>query len=205
MAQAKPRKIGEVYLSNVRGSFLHLIEPKSFDGNGPSKYQGSFLIDITTKPGKRMKAACEVAIEEMLEAHFAGKKVPNWQNMDNDCFYDGNEKDWDGYEDTWVVAGKNTSRVNLFDEYGEKVMTDNGKFYSGAYFDAIVRFYVAAKYPKRLCCSLEGVKFRADGDAFGSGGASSDDFDRYERGGDDEEEAPRKPKRRPVDDDDDLN
>jgi hypothetical protein len=49
--------------------------------------------------------------------------------------------------------------------------------YAGCYVNAVVSLYYQQKWG-RLCCSVSGVQFAGDGDAFsGSAPAASDEFE----------------------------
>ena len=183
--------VGEVYLKGVRLSFGDgLFAASAFEEGGEKKYSASFLIDMTTSEGKKLKAACEAAANAMLKEKF-GAKAKTWDGMaKNDCFFDGNDKEYDGYADTWVVAAKNPKRVAVYSKSKEVLTEDDmgDEIYSGCLVDAIVAFYVPKdpKYHNRLCCALRGVKVRSiDQEKYPSFGAGRVSADRFE---DDEED-----------------
>lgn len=172
--------IGEVKLTNVRASFADtLFKAKAFEEGATPKYGGSFLIDRSTDAGKRLVKACDAAIDAAIAKRFEGKKALSRSSMKNDCFYDGDDKDYDGYAGMQVVSAKNSNRIPVFDKDKNPITAEDGVIYSGCYVDAIVQFYIPKdeKYKNRICCSLQGVKFRADGEAFAGRKTTADDFD----------------------------
>jgi len=68
--------------------------------------------------------------------------------------------------------------------------------YAGCFANVSIDLYWHKDF-KNLCAAALGIRFRADGDAFGGAGEVATDDDLG-----DEDEAPRKSKRRPVDDED---
>lgn len=168
-------------------------------------FSGNFLfpklVDGEKNPTAEMLGD---AIKQAIEAKWPGqnKKIP----AANRCVIDGEPKDedtgereplYDGYEGMYVLkAGQSVTieeweeqRHNPIQLLGPKKDKD-GKFprlkgaeakklfYSGAFFDVVVRIYgydgSAHGYANRVSASLEAVKFKRHGQAFGAAPVDAD-------------------------------
>lgn len=194
----KRKDPARVTLKDVRLSFAHLFRPQAFgDGDGEPKYNANFLIDDSTKVGKANLDAIEDAID-----HVKSEKWPKGAPKLSDekvCLRDGNKSDYDGYEDMFFVSANNAKAPLCLDRDKTEVVEADNVLYSGCYVDAIVRVWAQDnKWGKRINASLEAVRFRRDGEAFGAAPPDPDDFDDLEDDDDD-----RGSRRRSRDDDDD--
>lgn len=195
MSKTKTPVEGQVTLACVRLSFPQLFEAKAVgdDPNGKPRFSCSFLIDPKDKANV---TAIKAAIDKITKEKFNGKPLPDA----NQPFRDGNDKDWDGYEGMmYLSANRNektssggNNRPTVVDRDNSPLSADDGKPYGGCYVDAIVRFYSLggkgdkpSKYGKKICCSLETVRFRKDGEPFGAARASLDDLPDIEDEGED--------------------
>lgn len=184
-APEKDEKLGEVKLVDVRLSFPKLFKPEASVKDGPKKFGASFLMDPKDDQGKKNIRACRAAIEAVEQEKW-GKTGLKYKEgriaflKGDDVLNAKTDEPYAGYEGMYVVNAKNNSRPALFTRRKEEVSEDDGLFYGGCYVDAIIRFYPVDdpdKGGKGIFASLEGVRFRSDGEAFGRGGASADDFD----------------------------
>lgn len=106
---------------------------------------------------------------------------------------------YDGYTGMWVIKANNTVEVEEWEDdrknpvqlLGPKKGKD-GKFprlkgaaadeliYSGAYYDIVISIYAfdGSKngYKNRVSCTLEAVKFKRHGEAFGNGPIDADSY-----------------------------
>jgi hypothetical protein len=76
--------------------------------------------------------------------------------------------------------------VILLDQLKQPLSVGSGKPYAGCYVNASVEVWVQDnQWGKRVNCTLRGVQFLRDGDAFGGGApASADEFDTVTEGAD---------------------
>lgn len=193
----------EVKLTNVRLSFAHIFRAKknSSDPEATPKFQASFLIDKSTKEGKRNIARMEEAIEEAMRKKW-GDNPPRLK-ADKICLRDGDDEDWNGYEGCMYVSANNVRRPTIVDRDRSPLTEEDGKPYSGCYVNAIVRVWAQDnQHGKRVNASLEGIQFVKDGEPFGPPPLSEDAFDDLGDDEDDEDDRPRKKRRRDDDDDD---
>lgn len=214
---AKKQDPSRVQLRNVRLSFAHLFRPQAFgDGEGEPRYNCNFLIDPTTKDGKANLRAVKDAIEYVKKEKWP-KGAPKLGDS-KICLRDGNDTEYDGYEDMMYVSASNARRPMVLDRDKSPLTEEDGVIYSGCYVDAIIRVWAQDnKYGKRVNASLEAVRFRRDGEAFGAAPPDPDEFDdlddedeeededdrpRRKRRYEDEEEEDDRPRRRRRDEDD---
>ncbi len=200
----KKKDPARVLLKNVRLSYPALWKPKVFGGKGDQgepKFQANFLMDKDDKLGAKNIAKMEDAIDH-VKAEKWPKGAPKLAAA-KICLRDSEDMEEmaDGYENCMYVSTSNGKKPRVLDADGLDVKEgEDGAPYAGCYVDAIVRVWAQDnEYGKRINCSLEGVKFRDDGDAFGAAPVDADDFD------DDDDEPPSrsKSKSRSRDDDED--
>lgn len=193
---ATEKRLGEVYLRNVRLSFPHLFKKSASVEGGTEKYRASFLIDPDTPEGKKVIRAIEKAKEAVEQEVFG--KTPSYKD-DRCCFVEGETQvsnntgdPYDGYEGMMVFKASNTNRPTLLDRKKNQTTEEDGVLYAGCYVDAIVRIWGTKKKEQGgigLFASLEGVMFRADGEAFSAGApVGADAFDDVEDFDEDDED-----------------
>lgn len=182
-------------LSAVRCSFLTLGEPEQYQGKGPFRWSGSFLVPAAD-PQKAMvdKALSDAATEKW------GPKAKSILNAvlpdpKGCCWIDGARKDYDGYEGHFALS------AHRYQEKGRPLVFDNdkspiyqldntvypgkeGRIYSGCFVNATVEIWAQDnKNGKGLRCTLLGIQRVKDGDAFGGGSRpDADDFDDVSEG-----------------------
>lgn len=151
-------------------------------------------------------AEIAAAIKEVIEAKWPGqnKKIASTERFFTDGEPKDEETGdreplYDGYAGMWVIKANNTVEVDEWEEdrknpvqlLGPKKGKD-GKFprlkgqsaeeliYSGAFYDIVVSIYAydGSKhgYKNRVSCSLEVVKFKRHGEAFGNGPVNAEDY-----------------------------
>lgn len=179
----------KVTLKNVRLSFPDLFTPKSFEGGEP-KYRASFLIPKDDAQLKAIEAAilqvARVKWPAPGKAEAVLKSIRG--NPNKFCFQDGDTKDYDGYEGMMYVAANNKSRPLVIDRDKSPLSAADGKPYAGCFVNASIEFFAYDKPANGISCSLKGVQFVRDGDAFGGGApARPEEFD--DLGVEDDEEA----------------
>lgn len=197
----KKKDPARVLLKNVRLSYPALWKPKAFGGKGDQgepKFQGNFLMDKDDKLARKNIEKMEDAIEYVKSEKWP-KGAPKLAAA-KICLRDSEDMEEvsDGYENCMYVSTSNAKKPRVLDADGLDVKEgDDGAPYAGCYVDAIVRVWAQDnEYGKRINCSLEGVKFREDGEAFGAAPVDADDFD------DDDDEPPSRSKKRGRDDED---
>jgi len=205
MAMSYPLK---VRLKMVRFSYPHVFKPKGFGkkNEGTPKFSITGIIDPDTKTGQANIAAMEEAIDAAAKEKWPKDWQKNLKKMRKDnrvCLREGDDDD-EASEGMMIVAASNEEKPLALDENGDDVTAADNVIYAGAYGDIIVRVWAQDNdYGLRINASLEGVKFRRDGDPLSSvSRASREDFD-----DDDDDDEPKRGRSssrgRGRDDDDD--
>lgn len=180
--------MAKIILKNVRLSFPGLFEATAFKPGDEPKFKATFLIP----KGDAQIAIIETAIKQVLTEK-CGKKADSTLNNirgnpNKFCFQDGELKEYDGYEGMTALTAKSGARPLVIDRDKTPLSAADGKPYAGCYVNATLELFAYDSSGVGVSCSLKGVQFVRDGDAFGGGApASPDDFD--DLGVDEDEEA----------------
>jgi hypothetical protein len=165
---------GFIQLRNVRLSFPHLWEAAGIgnDPNSAPRYSANFLI---AKDDKKNLGVLKKGVKKLLAEKFGGKRLPD-ERMP---MHDGDDKEYSGYSGhIFVSTARNESqgRPTVLDRDKTQLAPGDGRPYAGCFVDAILRLYSIggegdrkSAYGKRICASLEAVRFRGDGERFGGG------------------------------------
>lgn len=173
-------------LRKVRLSFpqLHKADvPKGYENTEP-KFSANFLLDPKDPNNKADIKKCSAEIQRLIKEAW-GTPPPKMKPID--CFGKGEKytnsttkEPYDGYVGMYAVAANNKKRPLCLARDKTPLTPDEAeqKLYAGCYVDAIINFWVQDnQFGEAIRCSLQGVRFREDGEEFGAGGASIDDFD----------------------------
>ena len=194
----------KVRVKMTRISYPNIFKAKAFGKakTGDPKFSCSGIIDPETKVG----AANIDLLEEAIELVAKEKWPKDWQKVLKKLRKDGRVCLREGDEDAeetdgmMVLTASNVKRPLTLDENGDDVTEADDVIYAGCFGDMIVRIWAQDNdYGQRVNASLEGVKFRKDGDPFSSTSKTDpSDFD-----DDDEDEKPKSRRRGRDDDDED--
>ena len=168
----------KVRLKMVRLSYPHLFKAKGFgrDQTGEKKFSATAIIDPDTKAGKANMDLLDDAIAAAKEAKW-GNKPPKLKS-DKICFRDGDD-DADETKGMMICVASNSKRPITLDENGDDVTEADDVLYGGCYVDMIVRIWAQDnEFGQRINASLEGVKYRDEGEPFsGHSKTTAGDFD----------------------------
>ena len=168
-----------IKLRNVRLSFPSLFQKASFNGEEGSKYEATFLIP---KSDKKTIKAVQMEIKRAIKE--SGLKIPR----DKLCLQDGDDSEYDGYEDHMSFKATSKRRPMVLDRSKDPLTEEDDVVYAGCYVNANVSLWVQNNsFGKRINGNLHGVQFVRDGEPFGGGGpaTSADDFDELDEDDDD--------------------
>ena len=188
----------KVKLKEVRLSFPDLWVPTPFKNQPKTEmYRATFLIEPDSANDKAIRAAIEECGTEVFKDKWEKTSKSIW-GVPNKCSYlDGDTREYDGYEGVWALSAVNKARPLVLDRVPYKTDANgkpilradgtkepneltpaDGKPYAGCYVNATVDIWVqSGEYPG-IRCSLLGVQFARDGEAFSGGQrATADDFD----------------------------
>lgn len=207
-------------LKNVRVLWVNVFEKSadSVDDDGKpikGKYQATICLD---KDDPQINQLDATVLEVLTEGLKSSKAADKWMGRNYGfgnharecCVHDLAERDKpiEGMEEGLYFKASNHKRPKIQTSAGEsqieRGLTVDGdeiegkEVYGGCYANVSVEIYWLEKY-KRLNACLLGIRFRADGDAFGGAGETATDDD---LGDDDDAPASKsKPRTRSRDDD----
>jgi hypothetical protein len=156
----------QITLINVRLSFADIFKAKAVSDGDP-RFSANFLLDPSTKSGKKQIKSLEENIQKLIKEELKLKKLP----AEKICLRDGDDKEYDGYAGMMFLSAANKKRPQVVNRAQEPVTEEdlNEVPYSGCVCNAVVRLWAQNnKYGKRINASLEVVQFVKDGEAFGA-------------------------------------
>lgn len=181
-----------IKLKRVRLSFptLHEAQAPKNHPTAEKAFSGTALLDPTNPLHRASIQEMSAEIKRLRAEAWGQGGKPHPKEEKLECFGKGDLKTNDegeiykGYEGMYFVSGKNKNRP-LALLPGKRELNDpkviEQTFYGGCYVDMNVNFWVQNNdFGKAIRCGIRGVMFIEDGEAFGGGRASSDEFDDYE-------------------------
>jgi len=190
--------MSKIHLKNVRLSFPDIFVAKPFSEGDEPKFKAAFLLGPKHPQLKEVNAAITKLAKDKWGAKADGILKSIRTNPNKFCWQDGNNKDYDGYADHWVLSASNKARPTVIDRDRSPLTAADGRPYAGCYVNAIVELFTYDNTGKGIAASLSGVQFLKDGEPFSGGrAAAAEDFDDLSDQGDDGEGAT-------AGDDDDL-
>lgn len=174
-------------LNNVRLSFADLFEATQFDGKGDFYFGCQLLVPEGDPQKKLIDDAVAAVAKDKWGAKGAATLGTLEGNPQKICWIDGKKREYEGYAGNWALSTKRNQskgRPLVLDQQKNPVVAADGKVYSGCYVNASVEFWAQDNgYGKGIRCTLLGVQFFRDGDAFTAGSpASPDDFEALAEG-----------------------
>ncbi len=178
----------KIVLKDTRLAFAQIWEPKAFQPGSKAKFNGNFLFAPTSPNAKIVENAIKEVATEKWGAK-ANEVIASLKgNANKFCFRNGNTKpDYEGYPGNLFVGASNVTRPTIMDRDGKTpLVQSDGRPYSGCFVNAVLDIWAQDnQYGKGIQCSLLGVQFVRDGDAFSGGGvAKEDDFEDLSDGAD---------------------
>lgn len=166
-----------IMLTKVRLAFADIFKARAILDSEP-RFSATFLISKTDPQIK----AIEKDIEQIAKEKWGDKAPTTLKQLyasSRVAFYDGDDKDYDGFSDMMAINASNKIRPSIVDRDKTILAEEDGRPYSGCYVNAIVDIWAQDnKYGKRINATLSGVQFVEHGDAFSGGRpASSDEFE----------------------------
>lgn len=178
---------GIIYLSNVRLSFPHLVEPHSASTipNAKKSYQADFIMEETHPSWQEVMNR----VGELAQAQWAEHAQAVLQQIYNDrrlrFFGKGAERvdkktmqPYSGYAGMVYVSGKRDIQPQFIKVNGQPVDMANTmeiqqvarSLYGGCYVNAAIRPWAQDNtHGRGMRCELVAVQFLKDGEAFGAG------------------------------------
>ncbi len=165
----------QVYIKEVRLSYPHLTEKQRANEDAEPKYSCAFIIDPSTKTGKRNVRLIEAALDEACRQEFKKSFSQMKFKEGRVCYFEGDEATdangdpKPGYEGMMIVKASNKRRVDLRHRDKTPIDPEESPFYGGCFGEAILRFYGTKKGGSPgLFASLELVRWTGHGEPFGA-------------------------------------
>lgn len=163
-------------LKNVRLSFPAIFKKSVYKGV-EGKYEATFLLD-KEKDGAFINDLKGQLTDFLLDNGI--KKQATQNKFINSVIKDGDDKDYDGYENVFFIKGRSAQRIATVDRDKSPLTEDDEKLYAGCMVNAVIRFYLT-KDKDMLCVGLSAIQFSEHGEAFGASNASDAElFDNLE-------------------------
>lgn len=173
----------KVKLNGVRIAYTEsLWEAKEFkEGDGKPRHSVTVLIE----PGSANDKAMETAIKCVAVEGFGAKAEAMLKsfrgNPQKFCYQDGDTKAYDGFAGMKYAAAHRRAKdgkPRIVDTDGKTPIEQaDGKIYGGCYANVVVDLYAQVRDNPGIRCSLLGVQFARDGDAFSGSRLGEDEFD----------------------------
>lgn len=173
--------MSKIKIQAARLSFPSLFEHSVFSGESTGKFEATFILDKT----EHAKTIAEIksVIDTMIKENLKGLKLP----PDKICLKDGDESGRPELEGKYIIKGTTKRRPVVINRDKTPLTEEDNVLYPGCYVNGIISLWAQDnRFGKRINCNLEGVQFVRDGEPFGEGSISVDDFDDFGAPFDDE-------------------
>lgn len=160
-------------IANARLSFPSLFTTAQFGGEDTGKYECTLILDKQQHAEviKTMKSAIEALMANELKGKIPADKV---------VLKDGDESGRPEFEGKMTIKVSSKRRPLVINRDKSPIVESDNIIYAGCYVNAIITLWAQNnQWGKRINGSLEGVQFAKDGEPFGDGGASVNDFDAF--------------------------
>ena len=165
--------MSKIKIPSARLSFPSLFNPASFGGESTGKFEATFILD--KKEHAEVIKQIEVIIAKLQKEELKTKVA-----ADKLCLKDGDEMDRPEYQGKMTIKASTKKRPLVIDREKTPITEDDNIVYAGCYVNAIISLWAQNnQYGKRINAQLDGVQFVRDGEPFGDGGVSVDEFDAF--------------------------
>ncbi len=175
--------MAQIQLQKVRLAFPQLFQAKAIN-NGSARYSAALIIDPKSQASKDIRAQMLAAAKGKF-GDDKGEAVLAKLTKENRVCYRTEERAnkegdvYEGFQGMHSLNAANKVRPLVIDADKSPLTAEDGRPYAGCYVNAIVEIW-AQNNPdptigRRLNCTLLGVQFAGDGDAFGGASVASVD------------------------------
>jgi hypothetical protein len=166
--------MSKIKIPSARLSFPSLFNMASFGGESTGKYEATFILD--KKEHAKVIAEIEAVIGKLQKDELKGKVA-----SDKICLKDGDEMERPEYAGKMTIKASTKKRPLVINRDKSAISEDDNIIYAGCYVNGIVTLWAQNnQYGKRINAQLDGVQFVRDGDPFGDGGISVDQFNAFD-------------------------
>ena len=172
--------MSKIKMQAVRLSFPSLFNTAKFGGEDTCKYEATFVLDKVEHA--EVIAGIKAQIERLMKEELKCK-VPS----DKLCLKDGDEMGRPEFEGKYTIKASTKKRPLVINRDKSPITESDNVIYAGCYVNAIVSLWAQDnKFGKRINAQLDGVQFCRDGEAFGDGAVSVNEFDAFGSESDDD-------------------
>ena len=165
--------MSKIKMQAVRLSFPSLFNTAKFGGEDTGKYEATFVLDKVEHA--EVIAGIKAQIERLMKEELKGK-VPS----DKLCLKDGDEMGRPEFEGKYTIKASTKKRPLVINRDKSPITESDNIIYAGCYVNAIVSLWAQNNnYGKRINAQLDGVQFCRDGEPFGDGAVSVNEFDAF--------------------------
>ena len=172
--------MSKIKMQAVRLSFPSLFNTAKFGGEDTGKYEATFVLDKVEHA--EVIAGIKAQIERLMKEELKGK-VPS----DKLCLKDGDEMGRPEFEGKYTIKASTKKRPLVINRDKSPITESDNVIYAGCYVNAIVSLWAQNNtWGRRINAQLDGVQFCRDGEAFGDGAVSVNEFDAFGSESDDD-------------------
>ena len=165
--------MSKIKMQAVRLSFPSLFNTAKFGGEDTGKYEATFVLDKVEHA--EVIAGIKAQIDRLMKEELKSK-VPS----DKLCLKDGDEMGRPEFEGKYTIKASTKKRPLVINRDKSPITESDNVIYAGCYVNAIVSLWAQDnKFGKRINAQLDGVQFCRDGEAFGDGAVSVNEFDAF--------------------------
>ena len=165
--------MSKIKMQAVRLSFPSLFNTAKFGGEDTGKYEATFVLDKVEHA--EVIAGIKAQIEKLMKEELKSK-VPS----DKLCLKDGDEMGRPEFEGKYTIKASTKKRPLVINRDKSPITESDNVIYAGCYVNAIVSLWAQNNnYGKRINAQLDGVQFCRDGEPFGDGAVSVNEFDAF--------------------------
>lgn len=172
--------MSKIKMQAVRLSFPSLFNTAKFGGEDTGKYEATFVLDKVEHA--EVIAGIKAQIERLMKEELKSK-VPS----DKLCLKDGDEMGRPEFEGKYTIKASTKKRPLVINRDKSPITESDNVIYAGCYVNAIVSLWAQNNtWGRRINAQLDGVQFCRDGEAFGDGAVSVNEFDAFGSESDDD-------------------
>ena len=165
--------MSKIKMQAVRLSFPSLFNTAKFGGEDTGKYEATFVLDKVEHA--EVIAGIKAQIDRLMKEELKGK-VPS----DKLCLKDGDEMGRPEFEGKYTIKASTKKRPLVINRDKSPITESDNVIYAGCYVNAIVSLWAQNNtWGRRINAQLDGVQFCRDGEAFGDGAVSVNEFDAF--------------------------
>ena len=157
-------------MQNVRLSFPSVFPHGTFGGQSNGNVEPTFILD------KVDHADLITSIKKQIETLMAEDKIK--VGSDKMCLKDGDGLGRPELEGKYTIKATSKKRPLIINRDKSPIIEEDNIIYAGCHVHGIISLWSQNnQWGKRVNAQLDGIQFFKDGEAFGDGGLSLNEFD----------------------------